>query len=253
MKCTPASTMTLASAFIASRASARLSPTMSATQLEDFRRHVVVRQDHCVAFALERQDGVDIGGEHRPLDRRESAISPDRKAERHVRELRLQASAASHLMLLLSIIWLMLMLSNKDVKLRRRELQGGGRRGPISVKSRAPTASAKAGSPFEPQPSMVPLLVRRRAGSGSFLTLPSRRAIGSAIPMMARSMPWTKSAGASATAQGCARFASCKSVQPRYHREQPVGIVEHIQPANRHGSRRKFQVGTTFPCSCFAA
>ena len=32
MKCTPASTMTSASTFIASRASARLSPTMSETQ-----------------------------------------------------------------------------------------------------------------------------------------------------------------------------------------------------------------------------
>ena len=38
--------------------------------VEDFRRHIIVRQDHRVPLFFQRQDRVDIVREHRPLDGR---------------------------------------------------------------------------------------------------------------------------------------------------------------------------------------
>jgi len=61
MKCTPAWTITLAFVRAASRASARHA-------VEDFRRHVIVAQDHGLALALEPVDLGDQGRMDRPLD-----------------------------------------------------------------------------------------------------------------------------------------------------------------------------------------
>ena len=44
--------------------------------VEDLRRHVVVAEDHRVAPALQRQDGVDVVGEHRPLHGRDECLHP---------------------------------------------------------------------------------------------------------------------------------------------------------------------------------
>ncbi len=44
--------------------------------MEDLRGHVIVGEDHRMAFALERVDGGDIGREDRPLDFRDDALHP---------------------------------------------------------------------------------------------------------------------------------------------------------------------------------
>ncbi len=67
MKWTPASTMTSASTFMASRASSQAVADDVGDAVEDLRRLVVVREDDGVALALQREDGVDILGEGRPI------------------------------------------------------------------------------------------------------------------------------------------------------------------------------------------
>src|ERR1700704_1668441 len=44
--------------------------------VKDLRRLVVVRQDHRVPLALQSEDGVDVVGEHRPLDGRDDGFNP---------------------------------------------------------------------------------------------------------------------------------------------------------------------------------
>ena len=62
MKCTPAWTITSASTGgLAGQGQAVADDVGDA--VEDLRRQVVVRQDDGVALALQRQDGVDVGGE----------------------------------------------------------------------------------------------------------------------------------------------------------------------------------------------
>ena len=50
--------------------------------VENFRRLVVVRQDHRVALVLEVQDGVDVVGEDRPLDGGDGTTVLDALVER---------------------------------------------------------------------------------------------------------------------------------------------------------------------------
>ncbi len=58
--------------------------------MEDLGRHVVVRQHHGVARALEVVDGFDVRGEARPLDRRNDAryaLVKMRGLPRHLRRI----------------------------------------------------------------------------------------------------------------------------------------------------------------------
>ena len=84
MKWTPASTITWASVRAASRASARLSPTMSATVWKMSGDLVVMREHDRVALALEPQDRGDIVGQDRPFEGRDVPLhAPVEIGQRH--------------------------------------------------------------------------------------------------------------------------------------------------------------------------
>ena len=68
MKWTPASTMTSASTFVASRASARLIADEIGDAMIDLRRLIIMRQDHRIALALQAQDRIDVAGKDRPFE-----------------------------------------------------------------------------------------------------------------------------------------------------------------------------------------
>ena len=76
MKWTPASTMTSASTFMRLARQRQAVADDVGDAVEDLRRLVVVRQDDGVALALQRQDGVDVVGEHGPFHRRDDGLDP---------------------------------------------------------------------------------------------------------------------------------------------------------------------------------
>ena len=56
--------------------------------MENLRRLVIMREHHRIAAALQRHDGVDIGGVEGPLDCRNGAAHPRIKAIRFARQRR---------------------------------------------------------------------------------------------------------------------------------------------------------------------
>ena len=100
MKCTPASTITSARR-ASPRAPARGCRRRCRRPRGRSPASVVVGQDHRVALALQREDCLDVLGEHRPLHRRNEATDPVVEIRRYARPVRTCPSC--RLMLMSSI------------------------------------------------------------------------------------------------------------------------------------------------------